>query len=67
MISLLLQRHVGIFLLILPVKDTEGVVTCLEGLRHGFVDGDCVTFSEVQGMTEINNCLPMKAKVLGKW
>ncbi|KAH7967635.1 hypothetical protein HPB52_001512 [Rhipicephalus sanguineus] len=46
-------------------KDTEGVVTCLEALRHGFEDGDYVAFSEVKGMTEINNCPPMKVKVLG--
>ncbi|KAL1484722.1 hypothetical protein MTO96_032413 [Rhipicephalus appendiculatus] len=43
-------------------KDTEGVVTCLDGLRHGFEDGDYVTFSEVKGMTEINNHPPMKVK-----
>ncbi|KAH7969257.1 ubiquitin-like modifier-activating enzyme 1 [Rhipicephalus sanguineus] len=46
-------------------KDTEGVVTCLDKMRHGFEDGDYVTFSEVKGMTEINNCPPMKVKVLG--
>lgn len=27
--------------------DAQGVVTCLEETRHGFVDGDFVTFSEV--------------------
>ncbi|KAL1444776.1 hypothetical protein MTO96_029484 [Rhipicephalus appendiculatus] len=45
--------------------DTEGVVTSLDKIRHGFEDGDYVTFSEVKGMTEINNCPPMKVKVLG--
>jgi Ubiquitin-activating enzyme E1 FCCH domain len=28
-------------------KDTEGVVTCLDEVRHGFEDGDYVTFIEV--------------------
>jgi ubiquitin-activating enzyme E1 len=28
-------------------KDTEGVVTCLDEVRHGFEDGDYVTFTEV--------------------
>lgn len=31
--------------------DGQGVVTCLEETRHGFVDGDYVTFSEVSGNT----------------
>lgn len=48
-------------------KDTEGVVTCLEETRHGFEDGDFITFSEVQGMTELNGCPPMKIKVLGPY
>ncbi|XP_075546147.1 ubiquitin-like modifier-activating enzyme 1 [Dermacentor variabilis] len=45
-------------------KANEGVVTCLDEMRHGFEDNDYVTFSEVEGMTEINNCPPMKVKVL---
>ena len=28
-------------------KDSEGVVTCLDEARHGFEDGDYVTFTEV--------------------
>ncbi|KAL3207713.1 hypothetical protein MRX96_039588 [Rhipicephalus microplus] len=44
-------------------NDRDGVVTCLT--RHGFEDGDYVSFSEVRGMSEINNCPPMKVKVLG--
>lgn len=28
-------------------KDTDGVVTCLDEARHGFEDGDFVTFTEV--------------------
>jgi ubiquitin-activating enzyme E1 len=35
-------------------KDTVGQVTTHEDKRHGFVDGDTVTFREVKGMTDIN-------------
>ena len=31
--------------------------------RHGLEDGDYVTFSEVQGMTELNGCKPIKIEV----
>lgn len=48
-------------------NDQEAVVSCLDETRHGFEDGDYVTFSEVQGMTELNNCQPMKIKVLGPY
>lgn len=48
-------------------KDTDGVVTCLDDTRHGLEDGDCVTFTEVQGMVELNNCEPKKIKVLGPY
>lgn len=48
-------------------KDTEGVITCLDDTRHGMEDGDYVTFSEVQGMTELNGCEPKKIKVLGPY
>ncbi|XP_044736104.1 ubiquitin-like modifier-activating enzyme 1 isoform X1 [Chrysoperla carnea] len=47
--------------------DTEGVVTCLDDNRHGMEDGDYVTFSEVQGMTELNDCEPKPIKVLGPY
>ncbi|KAL3222981.1 hypothetical protein MRX96_027873 [Rhipicephalus microplus] len=46
-------------------KDKEAVVTCLDEVRHGLEDGDFVAFSEVECMTEINECLPMRVKVLG--
>lgn len=39
------------------------MVTCLDESRHGLEDGDYVTFSEVQGMTELNGCKPVKIKV----
>ncbi|XP_055384682.1 ubiquitin-like modifier-activating enzyme 1 isoform X2 [Condylostylus longicornis] len=48
-------------------RDTEGVVTCLDETRHGLEDGDYVTFMEVEGMTELNGCHPIKIKVLGPY
>lgn len=48
-------------------KEEEGVVTCLDETRHGLEDGDHVTFSEVQGMVELNGCEPRKIKVLGPY
>jgi len=35
-------------------KELNGVVSTLEDKRHGFDDGDWVTFTEVEGMSEIN-------------
>lgn len=46
-------------------KEENSVVTCLDESRHGLEDGDYVTFSEVQGMTELNGCRPLMIKVLG--
>uniref|UniRef100_A0A673LPX8 E1 ubiquitin-activating enzyme n=1 Tax=Sinocyclocheilus rhinocerous TaxID=307959 RepID=A0A673LPX8_9TELE len=46
-------------------KDSAGVVTCLDEARHGFESGDFVTFTEVQGMTELNGCDPIEIKTLG--
>lgn len=46
-------------------KDENSVVTCLDENRHGLEDGSHVTFSEIQGMTELNGCAPIKIKVLG--
>lgn len=48
-------------------NDKEGVVTCIDDTRHGMEDGDYVTFSEIQGMVELNNCEPVKIKVLGPY
>ncbi|MBN3291066.1 UBA1 enzyme, partial [Polypterus senegalus] len=48
-------------------KDEAGVVTCLDEARHGFESGDYVTFTEIQGMTELNNCDPVQIKVLGPY
>uniref|UniRef100_A0AAR2KL38 E1 ubiquitin-activating enzyme n=1 Tax=Pygocentrus nattereri TaxID=42514 RepID=A0AAR2KL38_PYGNA len=48
-------------------KDSAGVVTCLDEARHGFETGDYVTFTEVQGMTDLNGCQPIEIKVLGPY
>lgn len=48
------------------LKDSAGVVTCLDEARHGFESGDFVTFTEVQGMTELNGCEPIEIKTLGE-
>ncbi|MGH0161978.1 UNVERIFIED_CONTAM: hypothetical protein FKN15_042376 [Acipenser sinensis] len=48
-------------------KDGAGVITCLDEARHGFESGDYVTFTEIQGMTELNNCEPLEIKVLGPY
>ena len=47
--------------------DTDGVVTAQDETRHGFEDGDHVTFSEVEGMTELNGCEPKKITVMGPY
>ncbi|KAI8981901.1 ubiquitin-activating emzyme E1 [Mycotypha africana] len=48
-------------------KEEEGIVTCLDEVRHGLEDGDYVTFKEVQGMDELNDIAPVKVKVLGPY
>ena len=48
-------------------KEEEGLVTCLEDVRHGLETGDHVVFSEVQGMVELNGCQPRPIKVLGPY
>ncbi|KAI0243169.1 Ubiquitin-like modifier-activating enzyme 1 [Lamellibrachia satsuma] len=48
-------------------QDTNSVVTCVDETRHGYESGDYVTFSEVQGMTQLNGCEPVKIKVLGTY
>ena len=39
----------------------------MDETRHGLQDGDFVTFSEVQGMTELNGCEPRKVTVKGPY
>ncbi|PVD24234.1 hypothetical protein C0Q70_14704 [Pomacea canaliculata] len=48
-------------------KSLEGVVATVDETKHGLEDGDYVTFSEVQGMVELNGCKPIKIKVLGPY
>ena len=48
-------------------KEENGIVTCLDENRHGFEDGDFITFSEVIGMTELNGCQPIKITVTGPY
>ncbi|KAK6992663.1 hypothetical protein R3P38DRAFT_3083443 [Favolaschia claudopus] len=45
----------------------EGLVTCLDGMKHGFEDGQLVTFSEVRGMVELNECKPRVVSVRGPY
>jgi ubiquitin-activating enzyme E1 len=42
-------------------------VACLDETRHGLEDGDFVTFTEVQGMVELNGCEPRKVSVKGPY
>ncbi|KAH0628941.1 hypothetical protein JD844_010599 [Phrynosoma platyrhinos] len=48
-------------------KGCPGEVTCLDEARHGFESGDFVSFTEVEGMSELNSCEPMEIKVLGPY
>ncbi|CAI9097290.1 OLC1v1033679C1 [Oldenlandia corymbosa var. corymbosa] len=43
-------------------NDNPGLVACVEDERLEFQDGDLVVFSEVQGMTELNDGVPRKVK-----
>jgi ubiquitin-activating enzyme E1 len=45
-------------------KDKEGVVVVLDEEKHNFEDGDYVTFAEIRGMSELNDAIPRKIKVL---
>lgn len=51
----------------MKVQDEEGLVTCLDEARHGLEDGDFVTFTEVQGTEELNDCKPRKVFVKGPY
>ena len=52
---------------LIATQDKDGLVTCLDETRHGLEDGDFVTFTEVQGMTELNGCEPRKITVKGPY
>lgn len=47
--------------------DSDGLVSALDETRHGLEDGDFVTFTEVQGMEDINNSEPRKVTVTGPY
>ncbi|TRX96896.1 hypothetical protein FHL15_002202 [Xylaria flabelliformis] len=47
--------------------DEDGLVTALDETRHGLVDGDYVTFSEVEGMEALNGAEPRKVTVKGPY
>nr|CDJ83602.1 UBA THIF-type NAD FAD binding fold and Ubiquitin-activating enzyme and Ubiquitin-activating enzyme repeat and Ubiquitin-activating enzyme e1 domain containing protein [Haemonchus contortus] len=49
--------------LIEHVDAETGDVITLENQMHGLEDGDHVTFSEVKGMTQLNDCAPIKITV----
>uniref|UniRef100_A0A3P8YWS5 E1 ubiquitin-activating enzyme n=1 Tax=Esox lucius TaxID=8010 RepID=A0A3P8YWS5_ESOLU len=46
---------------------TKVCLTLTPVARHGFESGDFVTFTEVQGMTELNGCPPVEIKTLGEF
>lgn len=48
-------------------KESPPVVTCLDEQRHDLESGDFVTFTEVQGMTELNDGKPRKIDQLGPY
>lgn len=48
-------------------KGDPGVVHCTDDRKHGFSDGTKVKFSEVQGMTELNDNSPVEIKVQGSY
>ncbi|KAI0441762.1 putative ubiquitin-protein ligase [Xylaria telfairii] len=52
---------------ILSSIDEEGLVTALDETRHGLVDGDYVTFSEIEGMEPLNGADPRKVTVKGPY
>lgn len=45
----------------------DGIVTCIDEKRHGMESGDFVTFSEIQGMEDLNGCEPREIKVIGPY
>ncbi|KAF2162515.1 hypothetical protein M409DRAFT_27139 [Zasmidium cellare ATCC 36951] len=47
--------------------DSEGLVSALDETRHGLEDGDFVTFSEVEGMEQLNDGTPRKITVKGPY
>lgn len=48
-------------------QENPGTVHTHNDRRHGFQDGDWVSFREVQGMTELNGSKPRQIKVTGPY
>ncbi|KAL7891776.1 hypothetical protein AOLI_G00012520 [Acnodon oligacanthus] len=48
-------------------KENPGIVSCTDEQAHEFTDGMQVTFSGVQGMTELNSCGPIEIKRIGSY
>mmetsp|Transcript_140086 Transcript_140086/g.349111 ORF Transcript_140086/g.349111 Transcript_140086/m.349111 type:complete len:1038 (+) Transcript_140086:74-3187(+) len=48
-------------------QENPGAVHTHHERRHGFQDGDWVTFREVQGMTQLNDSAPRQIKVTGPY
>uniref|UniRef100_A0A4X2LF36 E1 ubiquitin-activating enzyme n=1 Tax=Vombatus ursinus TaxID=29139 RepID=A0A4X2LF36_VOMUR len=48
-------------------QGSPGILTVLEENGHRFQDGDWVTFSDIEGMTELNDCGPLPIRVRDKW
>lgn len=48
-------------------KENPPIVTCLDEQRHDLETGDYVSFTEVQGMVNLNDEKPHKIKVLGPY
>ncbi|TRY66816.1 hypothetical protein DNTS_004768 [Danionella cerebrum] len=48
-------------------KENPGVVICTDEESHQFTDEMCVTFSEVQGMTQLNSHGPIQIKIRDRY
>jgi ubiquitin-activating enzyme E1 len=48
-------------------NEVQSTVTCLDEHRHGLEDGDFVTFAEIKGMDDLNDCSPKEINVLGPY
>ncbi|KAL4558393.1 hypothetical protein LXL04_036593 [Taraxacum kok-saghyz] len=54
------EPHTGIIASI--SNDNPALITCVDDERLGFQDGDLVIFSEINGMTQLNDGKPRKVK-----
>jgi ubiquitin-activating enzyme E1 len=48
-------------------KESPPIVTCLDEQRHDLETGDFVTFTEIQGMVQLNDGQPRKIDVIGPY